>query len=86
MAELERRRRRPRASTAPASPWVIHDKAAVQVIICAVDTLIEPSHQTAAHPGVRVIRLSELAMRPGEPLQLVSGHRPGQLGQARLGR
>jgi hypothetical protein len=27
-----------------AAPWVIHDKAAVQVIICAVDTLIaEPS-------------------------------------------
>ena len=33
-----------------------------------------------------VVRPGDLAVRPGEPLQLVRGHRPGQLGQPRLGR
>ena len=48
--------------------------------------LLEPPGQPAAHPGVRVVRLGDLAVRPGEPLQLVRRHRPGQLGQPRLGR
>ena len=48
--------------------------------------LLQPPHQAAAHPGIRVVRLGDLAVRPGEPLQLVRGHRAGQLGQPRLGR
>ena len=57
IAELGRRRRRPRASTAPASPWVIQDSAAVQVTICAVDTLMAgPSSHVAAGRIRRVTR------------------------------
>ena len=46
---------------------------------------LEPPRQPATHPRRRVIGRGDLAVRPGEPLQLVPGHRPGQLGQARLG-
>ena len=48
--------------------------------------LLEPPGQPAADPGVRVIGRGDLPVRPGEPLQLVPRHRPGHLGQARLGR
>ena len=51
IAELGLRRRRPRASTAPPSPWVIHDSAAVQAIICAVDTLIAGPSSTWQRAG-----------------------------------
>src|SRR6185437_621304 len=50
---------RPRASTAPASPWVVQDSAAVQPIICAVDTLTAGPSSTwhragsAGSPGTR---------------------------------
>ena len=47
--------------------------------------LLEPPGQTAAHPGIRVIRPGDLAVGPGEPLQLVGGHWLGQLGQPALG-
>ena len=47
--------------------------------------LLEPPRQPAAHPGLRVVGRGDLAVRPGEPLQLVPRHWPGQLGQPRLG-
>ena len=47
--------------------------------------LLEPPRQPAPHPRRRVIGLAGLPVGAGEPLQLVPGHRPGDLGQPRLG-
>jgi hypothetical protein len=47
--------------------------------------LLHPPGQAAPDPGRSVIGLADLPVRPREPLQLVAGHRAGDLGQARLG-
>ena len=39
----------------------------------------------AAGPAPGVISRADLPVRPGEPLQLIPGHRPGELRQPRLG-
>ena len=47
--------------------------------------LLETPGQAAPDPGGGVIGGADLAVGAGEPLQLVPGHRPGDLGQVRLG-
>ena len=47
--------------------------------------VLEPPRQPAADPSLGVVGRTDLPVRPGKPLQLVAGHRAGQLGQARLG-
>ena len=51
IAALGRRRRRPRASTAPPSPWVIQDSAAPQPSSCAVEMLTAGPSSTWHRPG-----------------------------------
>src|SRR3974390_3028929 len=47
--------------------------------------VFDPVGQAAAYPGMVVIDGTDLAVSTGEPLQLVGGHRGGQLSQAGVG-